>query len=175
MTKVYFTAPVVALLLFIGAYAWSRSGQAERAVARQTQLAAEHQARADAERTARDAAIAEQLKAQAVRKAEKLARDAREAAAREQREAALDTRDQAFREQEKLARDLERLRRETATEQEAVTRLQLDRAADLAEKAALEKQVPQLRATATSLETVLVKIATAEADRLKAAAAKPKS
>jgi hypothetical protein len=174
MNKVYFIAPVVALLLFIGAYTWSRSGHAERERVRQEQLAAEHQARLDAERAAREAALAEQLKAQAARKAEREARQARETAAREQREAALDTRDRAFHEQEKLNRDLERLRRETAAEQEAVTRLELNRTADLAEKASLEKQVPQLRANATALETVLQKIASAEAARLQAATARAK-
>jgi chromosome segregation ATPase len=174
MTKVYFTVPLVGLLLFIAAYTWSRSGHAERERVRQEQLASEHQARLDAERSARDAAIAEALKAQAARKAEREVRQARETAAREQREAALDARDRTYREQEKLTRDLERLRRETATEQEAVTRLELNRDADLAEKASLEKQVPQLRANATALETVLQKIATAEAARLQAAT-KPKS
>lgn len=178
MNKVYITAPLVALVLFIGAYAWSQNGVKQREAAKQQAAEAARTAKVAAEKTARDAAIADQLALNAQRKQEREAREARDAAERDARNAALDARDTAFRDQERLKRDVERLKREIAVETEIVNRLQIDHDASLSEKAFLEKFVPQAAAQAAELERVLRQIATAEAARVKAAteaAAKSKS
>jgi hypothetical protein len=170
MNKAYFIAPLVALALFIGAYAWSQSGQKERDEARQSAVKAEHAAKLAAEREANRIALDEQVRVQAQKRKERVEHEAREAAEREARALALDARDQAFRDQERLARQIERLKREVATEQEAVNKLQLDHEATLAEQAFLKAFVPQARTNAADLQRVLEKIAAAEAARIKQAA-----
>lgn len=175
MNKIYITAPFVALLVFIGAYAWSQNGVKQREAEQARAAVAARAAKAEAEKTARDAAIAEQLALNAQRKQEREAREAREAAERDARNAALDARDTAFRDQERLKRDVERLKREIAVETEIVNRLQIDHDASLSEKTFLEKFVPKAAAQAAELERVLRQIATAEAARVKAAAEAAKS
>jgi hypothetical protein len=170
MNKVYFTAPLAALLVFASIYAWSQSGQKQRAEARQAAIIVEREAKLAAEKEARRTALEENIRLQAERKKERAEREAREAAEREQRDLARDARDQAFRDQERLTRDIERLKREVATELEAVDRLQSDYDAALAEQAFLEDFVPQARANATNLQRVLEQIAAAEAARAKQAA-----
>ena len=158
MKKVYFIAPVLALLVFASLYAWSTHDLKARNEARAAALKAEQKAAQEAklaaERAAREVAIAEQLE----RKKERLALEAVENAARDARQAALDARDAAYREQERLARDLERIKRDVAAEQEAVNRLQIDKEAALAEQTYLKDFLPQARANATALETVLAKL-----------------
>lgn len=170
MNKVYFTAPLVALVLFAGAYTWSQSGQKQRAEARQAALKIEHEAKLAAEKEARRVALEETMRVQAQRKKERAEREAREAEKQELRAAALDARDHAFREQERLTRHIERLKREVATEQEAVNKLQSDHDAAASELAFLKEFVPRARANAAELQRVLEKIAAAEAARIKQAA-----
>jgi hypothetical protein len=170
MNKVYFTAPLAALLVFAGIYAWSLNGQKERIAAREVALKAEHAAKIVAEQEARRIAIEETLVIQAQRKKERAERDAREATEREVRAAALEARETAFREQERLSRQVERLQHELATEQEAVGKLRIDRDAALAEHAFLKAFVPQARANAAELQRVLERIAAAEAERVRQAA-----
>ncbi len=174
MNKVYFTVPLIALALFIGAYTWSRRGHEEREHARQAALVAEQTARHASEVAARNVAIEQARQLQEQNKKERLEREARETAEREARQTALDARDHAYREHERLARQIERLKRDVATEQEAVNRLQLDKDAALSEQAYLKTFVPQARANAAALEDVLNKIAAAEAARAKQSAADAK-
>ncbi|MET0263319.1 MAG: hypothetical protein ABW223_10505 [Rariglobus sp.] len=177
MNKAYFIAPLLALALFIGVYTWSQSGLKEREQVRRETAKAEQAAKIAADQEARRVAIDEALRVQEQRKKERAEREAREAAEREVRQAALDARDQAFREQERLGRQIERLKRETATEQEAVNKLQIDKDAVVAEQAFLQSLVPKARANAAALTSVLEKIAAAEAARIQQAAedAKKKS
>ena len=177
MNKVYLTAPFAALLLFIGAFVWSQSGVKQREAEKKQAAIAAHAAKAAADKTARDAAIAEQLVLNEQRQKERTAHEARETADRAARDAAIDARDAAYRDQERLKRDLERLKREIAAETEIVNRLQIDHDASLSEKTFLEKFVPQAAAQVAELERVLRQIATAESARVKAAveAAKAKS
>ncbi|MFA6959803.1 MAG: hypothetical protein WC205_03515 [Opitutaceae bacterium] len=177
MTKVYFTVPLVALALFLGAFLWSQNARTTREREKARVHQAEQVAKADAEREARRLALDEGMRVQARLKEERLAREARETADRETRQAALDTRDQAFRDQERLARQIERLKREIANEQEAVNRLQLDADSDHAELVFLKTYIPQARDNAANLKTVLEKIAEADAARARQSAedAKKKS
>lgn len=170
MKKVYFLAPLIALALFIGLYVWSQSGRVERERAREAAVKAELNAKAVAEHETRRVALAEALRLQEQRKKERAEREARDAADRAARDAALEARDAAFRDQERLGRHIERLKRDTAIEQEAVNRLQLDADAARAEKASLENLLPLTRANAAELTRVLQAIADAEAARVKAAA-----
>ena len=175
MNKVYFTAPLVALLVFIGAYTWSQSGHQQRTAERQAAAKAEHAAKLAAEQEARRVALEEAMREQTALRKQRAERTEREAAEREARAVALDARDAAFRDQERLARDIERLKREVASEQEAVNKLQSDHDAALAEQRFLADFIPQARANATALERVLQQIATTEAARQKAAAEVAKS
>lgn len=175
MNKVYLTAPFAALLLFIGIFAWSQSGVKQREAEKKQAAVAAHAAKLAAEKTARDAAIADALVINEQRKKERAEREARETAERAARDTAIDARDTAFRDQERLKRDVERLKREIAAETEIVNRLQIDHDASLSEKTFLEKFVPQAAAQAAELERVLRQIATAEAARAKAAAEAAKS
>lgn len=175
MNKIYFTAPLVALLVFAGLYTWTRSGHEEREAERRAAAKAEHAAKVAAETEARRAALDEVMREQAKLRQERAERQAREAAQREARAAALDARDAAYHAQERLARDIERLKREVATEQEAVAKLQSDHDAARAEQTFLKDFVPQARANAAALQRVLQQIATAEAARIKAAAEAAKS
>lgn len=174
MNKVYFTAPLVALLIFAGVYVWTQSGQKERVEARQSALKAEHAAKLVAEQEARRIALDEIVRTQEQRKKERAEREARETAERELRQAAIDARDLAAREQDRLTREIERLKREVASEQEAVNRLQSDHDAALAEQTFLKGFVPQARGNATELARVLDAIAATEAERMKQAAETPK-
>lgn len=175
MNKVYFVAPLFALLVFAGLYSWSTHDREARAQARAAELKATQKAAQEtklaAERAARETAIAEQLE----RKKERLAREAVETAEREARQSAIDARDFAYREQERLAREIERIKRDVAAEQEAVNRLQIDKDAALAEQAYLKAFVPQARANAAALEAVLAKLAETARAQQDAANARKKS
>jgi hypothetical protein len=168
MNRVYFTVPLVALALFIGAYTWSQRGREQREHARQAALVAEQASKHAAEVAARNVAIEQTRQLQEQLKKDRLEREARETAEREARQTALDARDHAYREQERLARQIERLKRDIANEQEAVNRFQIDKDAALAEQAFLKTLVPQARANIAALEDVLNKIAAAEAARKRA-------
>ncbi len=170
MNKVYFTAPLIGLIVFASLYAWSRSGHEQRTAERQAAAQAEHAAKIAAEVEARRVALDEIMREQAKLREERAARQAREAAEREARAVALDARDAAFRDQERLTRDIERLKREVTTEQEAVAKLQTDHDALLAEQAFLKTIVPQARANTEALQRVLQQIADAESARAKQAA-----
>lgn len=177
MKKLYIIAPLVALALFIAAYAVSRHGEAEREAERAAAAKAEVAAKTAAEKAARDSAIAEALVIQEQRKKERAEREALETAEREARQTALEARDAAFREQERLKREAERLKRDLSVETEAVARLQRDHDDLLSEKKFLEAYVPKAAAQQAELERILRQMAAAEAARVKAvdAAAKSKS
>jgi hypothetical protein len=170
MNKIYILVPLTAFALFIGVQQWSQSGRDERDQARLAIAKAAQAAKNAADIQAREAAIAEALTLQARQKKERLEREAREAAL-------IDARDASANERQRLARHIDGLKRDIATEQEAVDRLQIDRDAAVAEQAYLKEFVPKARATAAELERVLKQIAAAEAERAKqtAEAAKKKS
>jgi hypothetical protein len=170
MNKIYVLVPLAAFALFIGVQQWSQGGRDARDQARIAAAKAAQAAKNAAEIQAREAAIAEALRLQAQQKKERQEREAREAAEAARRQALLDARDASANERQRLARHIDGLKRDIATEQEAVDRLQIDRDAALAEQAYLKEFVPKARATAAELERVLKHIAAAEAERAKKAA-----
>ncbi len=171
MNKIYVFVPLTAFALFIGVHQWSQSGRDQREQARLVSAKTEQAARRAAEIRAREVAIQDALTQQAQQKKERQEREAREAADAERRQALIDARDASATEQQRLARHIDGLKRDIAAEQEAVDRLQIDRDATVAEQVYLKDAVPKVRATAVELERVLEKIAAAEAERAKQAAA----
>jgi hypothetical protein len=172
MNKAYLFAPVVALLLFIAVYWNFQSGYEAREAARQELIQAEKKAKLAAEVEARRQAVEDAVKAQEVRKKEREAREAADRARQQERQLVIDARDKAFREQEKNSRQLARLKEDLAAEKQALAKLTEARAALVAEETFLRDYVRKAEANVKALETVLQKIAQAEAARL-AAAAKP--
>ena len=160
MNKVYFLAPLLALLAFSGVYASYRSGFKERELARVVQAEADLKAKNEAEQAARKAAMADAIRAAEQRKAEKLAREEKEKAEKEARQLAIDARDKAYREQEKSARQIERVKKEIETEQAALATLAAARKEAEAEKAFLVDFVAKAQANVQALQALLTKLNT---------------
>lgn len=175
MNKSYFIAPVVALLLFGGIYGTFRSGHKAREAARQEQVRIEKETKLQAEVAARRQAIDEALVTQAQRKKEREAKETRDKLEKETRQSAIDERDRIFREQDKSARDIQRVKKEIAAEQESLAKIAEARKASVTEQAFLRDFVAKAEANARNLEAVLNQFASAEAARVAAAAAKAAS
>ena len=160
MNKVYFLAPLLALLVFSGIYASHRSGFKEREAARIAKVEADLKARNEKEQAERKAAMAGAIKAAEQRKAEKLAREAKEKAEKEARQLAIDARDKAYREQEKSGRQIERVKKEIEAEQAALAELAAARKEAEAEKAFLEDFVTKAQTNVQALQALLTKLNT---------------
>ncbi len=158
MNKVYFFAPLAALLVFIVVYSSHRGELKARETAKAAEVVAANKARLERERVEREAAMAEAIKAAEARKVEKAAKDAREQADKEARQLALDARDKAFRDQEKGARQLERLKKDIETEQSALAKLAAERAAAESEKVFLLDFVDKAQANAQALQALITRL-----------------
>lgn len=174
MPKVYFIAPLVALALFAAVFFNFKSGYREREQARQTEIAAVKEAKLKAEAGARRLAIEEALRAQELRKKERETKEAADLAEKAVRQTVIDTREKSYREQEKLIRQLERVRKDIASEKETVAKLASVKTAALAERDFLRDFVKKAEASSKKFEAVLTQIDTAERART-AEAAKKKS
>ncbi len=174
MKKAYVFAPLAALLVFTALYLNFKSGYKARESARQVQVDADKKARLTAEVEARRKAVDDAVRAQEVRKKEREDREAAERTKQEVRQAALDARDKAFREQEKISRQIERLKKDIATESDANARRVETRTAGLAEQAFLKTYVQKAEANVKALQDVIAKIAQAESARQAAEAAAAK-
>lgn len=160
MKKVYFIAPLAALALFMAVYFQHRSGQIARDKAKAEQVLAAREAKLKAEQDARKAAMADAIRAQELRKAEREARAARETAEKAARQQAIDARDKAYHEQEKLGRQIERLKLDLAKEKAELAKLAETRKAADAEKTFLQDYVRKAQANTQSLQTLLTKLNT---------------
>lgn len=160
MKKVYFIAPLAALALFMAVYFQHRSGQIARDKAKAEQVLAAREAKLKAEQDARKAAMADAIRAQELRKAEREAKAAREAAEKAARTLAIDARDKAFHEQEKLGRQIERIKLDLAKEKAELAKLAETRKAAEAEKTFLQDYVRKAQANTQSLQTLLTKLNT---------------
>lgn len=158
MNKVYFVAPLLALLVFVGVYTVHRGGLKEREAAKAAAAQAALETRIAAEQEARKAAMADAIKAAEQRKAERAAKEAREAADREARQAAIDARDKAYREQERGARQIERLKKEIETEQAALAKLVAEREVAASEKQFLQDFVAKAQNNVQALQGLLTKL-----------------
>ncbi len=143
MNKVYFFAPLAALLVFIVVYSSHRGELKARETAKAAEVVAANKARLERERVEREAAMAEAIKAAEARKVEKAAKDAR---------------DKAFRDQEKGARQLERLKKDIETEQSALAKLAAERAAAESEKVFLLDFVDKAQANAQALQALITRL-----------------
>ena len=162
-TKLYFFAPLIALVLFATAFVfWNahhRRVLAERAAAAQVER---ETARAAAE-AARREAFAEALAAQEKRAAERAAREARRQADEAARREALDTRDALATRVAIAQRELNALDTAIENERDAVARLERDAAALAAEQTALTELAQKARANQAALTTLLSQPAPAPA------------
>lgn len=159
MKKVYFLAPLLATLAFIGLYASFRGGMKERDARKAAEAQAALDAKLQAEQRARRQAMADAIASAEKRKSEKAAKEAREQAERAERQVAVDARDQAFRDQEKTARQLERLQKDIEAEQATLAKLQAEQKAAAAERVFLDGFVTKAEANARTLQDVLTRLA----------------
>jgi predicted phage gp36 major capsid-like protein len=104
--------------------------------------------------------MADAIRAQELRKAERDAKTARELAEKQARQLAIDARDKAFHEQEKLNRQIERLKLDLAKEKAELAKLAETRKAAEAEKTFLQDYVRKAQANTQALQTLLTKLNT---------------
>ncbi len=174
MNKIYFAAPVLAMLIFTGVYVTYQSGAKQRAAVAEKQAKEEKETALKAEADARAKAFADAMKAQEIRKKERAEKEARELAEKEERQAQLDLRDKTFREQDKIAKQMERLKKEIEAEKAAAAKIQESLGFIEAEQTFLQGFIVKARENIQSLETLLTQIAAAESSRAAAAAAAAK-
>jgi hypothetical protein len=160
MNKVYFIAPLVALLAFIGVYTAHRGELKEREAEKAAASLAAQKAKLDIEQAQRRAAMAEAIKAAEQRKIEKAAKEAREQAEKEARQLALDAREKAYRDQEKSARLIERLKKDLEAEQAALAKIVTEQRAAESEKAFLQEFVVKAQTNVQALQTLIAKLDT---------------
>ena len=175
MNKAYWIAPLLALLVFGAVYSNFKSGYDARLKSRQEHMQAEKQARLQAETEARRKAVDAAVRAQAERKKERDAKEAEERALKNARQASLDARDLAFHEQEKLTKQIESLKRDIASEQNAVAKINGELQASIEERAFLKAYIAKAQNNVKALEEVLAKIGAAEAARVAAETAAKKN
>ena len=160
MKKVYFFAPIFALVVFSGFYASHVSGLKEREAEKKAAAESALRLKQEEELAARKAAMAEAIALAEQRKKEKDAREAREKADQDARQLAIDARDKAFRDREKSARQIERVRKEIEAEEAALARVASARREAGAEKAFLDEFVAKAQANVQALQTLLTKLNT---------------
>lgn len=158
MNKVYFIAPLAALLVFIGVYSVHRGELKAREAEKAASTLAAQKAKLETEQAGRRAAMAEAIKAAEQRKIEKTAKEALEQARKEARQLAIDARDKAYREQEKSARQIERLEKEIEAEQAALAKVVAERRAAESEKAFLQEFVVKAQDNVQALQTLVAKL-----------------
>jgi hypothetical protein len=158
MNKVYFIAPLAALLVFIGVYSVHRGELKTREAEKAAATLAMQKAKLETEQAERRAAMAEAIKAAEQRKIEKAAKEAREQAQKEARQLAVDARDKAYREQEKSARQIERLEKEIEAEHAALAKLVAEHRVAESEKAFLQEFVVKAQTNVQALQTLLAKL-----------------
>ncbi|MBW8782654.1 MAG: hypothetical protein JF599_12330 [Verrucomicrobia bacterium] len=175
MNKAYWIGPMVALMVFGGIFFNFKSGYEAKQKAHEEQVQAEKQAKLKGEVEARRKAVEDALRVQAERKKEREAKEADERARKEARQVALDARDKVFHEQDRLAKQVENLKRDIATEQDAIAKISRDRQDSIAEQTFLKAYVEKAQENVKSLQDVLLKITQAEAARAAAEAAAKKN
>lgn len=153
--KAYLLVPLAALLAFLGWRSHAVGELRAAETARQTALAAEHQAKLQVERDAQAAAMAAALAEQAQRKQERAAREAADLADQKARQAALDRLDTTRRRQADLTRQLDRLRLDLAAAQKSLADLESRRALAAAEQEFLAQLSAQSAANLRDLTTLL--------------------
>lgn len=160
MKKVYFFAPLLALLAFVGVYLSHRSELKEREAAKAAADEAALKEKTEKEFEARKAAMADAIAQAELRKKEKDAREAREKAEREERAVAIDARDKAYRDQEKIVRQIEKLKKEIEAEQAEIAKLAAALRQAESEKAFLVDFTIKAQANVQALQALLTKLNT---------------
>ena len=175
MNKIYFAAPVLAMLIFTGVYVTYQSGAKQRAAIAEKQAKQEKEDKLKAEADARAKAFADAMKAQEIRKKERADKEARELAEKTERQEQLDLRDKTFREQDKIAKQVERLKKEIEAEKAAAAKIQESIGFTEAEQTFLQSYLTKARENIKTLETLINQIAAAESTRAAAEAAAKKA
>jgi hypothetical protein len=154
MNKVYFFAPLLALLAFTAVYVSHRGGARDRDAAKLAAHEAATRAKIEAEQVARRAAMSEAIAAAERRKEERAAKEARDLAQREARQAAVDAREKAFRDHERISRQIDRIRKEIGDQEAELAKLAEARAAAVAEKRFLEQFSERAEANLAALQSL---------------------
>ncbi|PTY07891.1 hypothetical protein DB347_06590 [Opitutaceae bacterium EW11] len=170
MKKLYFIGPIAALGLF-AAYTLQFNKAYD---AREAQKAAEariaKEAKLKSEAEARKRALEDAVASQQKLKKERADKEAEETRRKESRQAAIDARDRSLREQERLSRQLDRLKKDVKTEQDAIAKLEASIKYNRDEKTFFNEFVAKAQKNAAAYTELLTKIDAAEAARLAAAA-----
>lgn len=173
MKKIYYIGPIAALAVF-AAYTWHFNQEfdlKEAEKANQARIVREAKLKAEAE--ARKKAIDDAVATQQRLKKERLDKEAEEAAKKEARQAAIDARDRSYREQEKLVRQVERVKKDVRTEQEAIAKIEASIKYSEGEKAFEHEFIKKAQQNLAGLTEILTKIDAAETARAAAAATPP--
>ncbi len=171
--KIYFIGPIAALAVF-AAYTWhfDKEYNANEA-AKAAQIREVHDAKMKSEAEARKKAIEEAVLAQKTLKKERADKEAEEARKKEERQVAIAKRDQSFKEQDKLSHQVERLKRDIKTEEDAVAKLDATIKATVAEKDFQAQFIVKAKENEAGLADLLTKVDAADQARAAAAAAAP--
>jgi len=169
-SKIYFLAPIVALVLFAGYY-WKFSAEYEAVQdAKAAVVKANREAKLREEAATREKAIKDAVAQQEERKKERAENDAKDRARRENREAALQARDKARIEADKVQRQSERLAKEVQVTKDEIAKLVVEGEHHASEEAFLRQYVAKTQENVKSVYAVLDKIAAADDANAKATA-----
>ena len=170
MKRIYYIGPLAALALF-AAYTWSFNQEYEKKEeAKAAYVRSVREAKLKTEAEARKKAMDDAVASQEKLKKDRLDREAEELRKKEARQASIDARDRSYREQEKLARQVERIKKDIRTEQEAVGKLDGSIKYAQGEKAFENEFIGKAKQNVAALAEILTKIDAAEAARTAAAA-----
>ncbi len=172
MNKAYWISPLVAFFVFGGFYLNFKNGYAAREKASQEQVETAKQAKLQTEIEARRKVVDEAVHVQEERKKECAAKEAEEKTRKEARETTIDARDKAFHERERLTKRIESLKKDIASEQDEIDRVQRERQDLIDEQTFLKTYIEQTRDNVKALHDVIMKIEAANAARAAEATAK---
>jgi hypothetical protein len=159
---VYFIAPLVGLVVFVGIY-WQYASSYEARTAEMHRKEAEAvQAKLNEDAKNREIAAKAAFAAQEKRKADKKIKDAKEAADKEARDQATQNMRKAQTDANKLTTRVKALNKEIDTEKADVKKLEEDKKALLAEQTHQKQYVKEAEAHVTALLGTLDQVAVAE-------------
>jgi hypothetical protein len=160
---VYIFPPILGLVIFGVIYWQYNSGYEARLAESERKEKAIIQAKLDEDARNRKVAVESAIAAQEKRKVEKLAQDAKDAADKDRREKAMQAKYRAQREADKLASQVKRLQKEIEDEKKEIAKVEEDKKRVVDEAAFQREYVKKAEDNVRSLQTVLDRIAAADA------------
>ncbi|MDR2863645.1 MAG: hypothetical protein LBV54_07235 [Puniceicoccales bacterium] len=171
MFKIYLIIPLIGILAFGYVYQDFDKKHEERVRSERVEARLKKEREMKAEHEAREKSIADALRLQSQRTKEREERLAREASQKEARQNAIDAREKAYRETVALDRQIEKVKKEVAVEEKAVSVLVVEQKAAVGEQEFLNQYIKEATENVRAREALLESITAAEAAIAKAAAA----